>query len=73
MSINGKMANILKDDMITCGKRMDLKTSKCKKIIEEVYRTVERFDNIARSVGIKDNTINLIHSELEKRLILCAI
>ncbi|MBK5252424.1 MAG: type II toxin-antitoxin system HipA family toxin, partial [Peptostreptococcaceae bacterium] len=68
MSINGKMANILKDDMITCGKRMDLKTSKCKKIIEEVYRTVERFDNIARSVGIKDNTINLIHSELEKRL-----
>ena len=70
MSINGKMSNILKDDMIACGKRMDLKTSKCKKIIEEVYSAVEKFDNIAHSVGIKDTTINLIRKELKKQFIL---
>jgi len=65
MTINGKKSNILMDDMIACGQNMDLKTSKCKKIIEEVKDAVKEWQTIARSVAIKEKTINLIHKEIE--------
>jgi len=69
MSINGKISNVLKDDMIACGQKMDLKASKCKKIIEEVYIAVKEFQNIAYSVGIREKTISLIQNELEKQFL----
>jgi hypothetical protein len=69
MSINGKVSNILKDDMIACGQKMDLKASKCNKIIEEVYIAVKEFKNIAYSVGIREKTINLIKIKLERKFI----
>ena len=65
MTINGKKSNILMDDMIVCGQNMDMKTSKCKKIIEEVKEAVKEWPTIARSVKIRENTINLINKEIE--------
>jgi serine/threonine-protein kinase HipA len=73
MSINGKTSNILKDDMIVCGQKMDLKTSKCKKIIEDVHDAIKEFENIAHSVGIRDKTIDLIHKKLKNQSLQCAI
>ncbi|MDM8534598.1 hypothetical protein QUF55_07855 [Clostridiaceae bacterium HSG29] len=52
--------------MIKCGKAMDLKVFKCHKIIAEVYSAVQNFEDIARSVNIRDRTISLIKSVLEK-------
>ena len=66
MTINGKKSNISMDDMITCGQNMDLKTQKCKKIIEEVSEAVKEWQTIANSVGIRERTINLIHKEIGK-------
>jgi len=73
MSVNGKVYDITKEDMILCGKSMDLKVSKCHKIIEEVYHSVQAFEEIARSVNIRDNTIRLIQSELQKQHAKCML
>jgi serine/threonine-protein kinase HipA len=71
MSINGKTSDITKEDMIKCGKSMDLATAKCGKIIEEVYSSVKEFEKIARSVNIRDRTISLIQSVLQKQHSKC--
>lgn len=65
MTINGKKSNILIDDMIACGQNMDLKASKCKKIIQEVKKAVKEWQTIAHFVGIREKTINLINKEIE--------
>lgn len=67
MTVNGKLSNILKEDLMACGQKMDLKASKCHKIIEEVYSAVQAFQNIAQSVGIREKTIDLIQNELKKQ------
>ncbi len=69
MTINGKRADILIGDMIDCGKNMDLKTSKCNKIIQEVKTAIKDWEKIAVSVGIKDKTVELIKREIEKKAI----
>jgi serine/threonine-protein kinase HipA len=68
MSINGKTTNFVKEDLLKCGKSMDLKTSKCSKIIDEVTNVVKEYDIIARSVNIKENTINLITKIQKERI-----
>lgn len=65
MTINGKKSNILMNDMIACGQNMDIKTFKCKKIIEEVKAAVKEWQTIAHSVEIRKKTINLINKEIE--------
>ena len=65
MTINGKKSNILINDMIACGQDMDLKTFKCKKIIQEVKDAVKEWQTIAHSVEIREKTINLINMEIE--------
>jgi serine/threonine-protein kinase HipA len=67
MSINGKTSNITKEDIIQCGKAMDLKVSKCRKIIDEVYSSVREFEYLAQSVNIRDKTIGLIQGVLQKQ------
>ena len=67
MSINAKTADITKEDMIKCGKSMDITASKCQRMIDDVYSIVQEFSVIARSVNIKDKTINLITSVLQKQ------
>lgn len=73
MSINGKTSDITKEDMIKCGKSMDIKASRSHRIIEEVYSAVQEFDDIARSVNIRDKTISLIQSVLDKQHSQCAL
>lgn len=67
MSINGKRSNILQEDMTSCGQNMDLKTSRCKKIIEEVREAITDWPSIAISVGIREKTIQLISTEMRTR------
>lgn len=67
MSINGKRSNILQEDMTSCGQNMDLKTSRCKKIIEEVREAITDWPSIAISVGIREKTIQLIRTEMRTR------
>jgi len=66
MTINGKKSNILMSDMIACGQNMDIKTSRCKKMIEEVREAVKEWQTIARSVEIRKKTIDLISKEMER-------
>jgi serine/threonine-protein kinase HipA len=65
MTINGKKSGIFMNDLIACGQNMDIKTFKCKKIIQEVKGAVKEWETIARSVKIKEKTISLIHMEIE--------
>ena len=67
MTINGKMSNISLEDLIACGKTMDLKPAKCKKIVNEVAAAARQWEDIASSVGIREQTIRLIQKELEKQ------
>jgi len=69
MTINGKQSNILIEDLIACGENMDLKTFKCKKIIEDVKSAVNEWQTIAQSVGIREKTIRLIKKALESNRI----
>lgn len=64
MTVNAKRSNILMDDMIACGQNMDMKTSKCKKMIEEVKNAIQEWQTIAHSVKISEKAISLIHKEI---------
>lgn len=66
MTINGKGQNILNEDILACGKSMDLKAAKCKKIIEEVSAALSKWEVIARSLQIREETIGLIEKEIQK-------
>ncbi len=67
MTINGKKANILPEDLLACGQTMDMKPAKCKKIIAEVEAAVRDWPSIAHSVGIRDKTVRLVQVEMERR------
>ena len=67
LAAQGKTSNFDKDDLIQCGLTMDIKVSKCHKIIDEVYHVVMQFDTFARKVNLKETTINLIKNVLKKR------
>lgn len=45
MTINGKNKNISKDDLLHSGISMDLKKTKCRRIMEEVAQTVGKLQN----------------------------
>ena len=61
MTINGKSSDISINDLIVCGQNMDIKTSKCNKIIEEVKEAIKQWQDIAHSIGIRERTISLIN------------
>ncbi len=65
MTINGEKSNILINDMIVCGQNMDIKTFKCKRIIEEAKGAVKEWQTIAHSVEIREKTISFINKEIE--------
>jgi serine/threonine-protein kinase HipA len=67
MTINGKLSNFTMEDLVTCGLKMDLRASKCKKIIEEVRSVVMNFQKFARSVGIREKTIEMIDGVIQSR------
>ena len=66
MTVNGKSRDITKADISECGKRMGISTRKINSIISEVSGAVECFDDIAKEVGIRKETIKTISSVMEK-------
>ncbi len=66
MTVNGKSSGISKDDITECGKRMGISTRKINSIISEVSGAVECFDDIAKEVGVRKETIKTISSVMEK-------
>lgn len=56
MLINGKKDHIRIDDMITCGRNMDLSLPRIKSIISEVKETVLNWSQIAAKTGIRKET-----------------
>lgn len=70
MTINGKRSNFTLEDVIACGQNMDLKPSKCKKIIEDVKTAVQAWELIALGVGIRERTIQAIQKEIEKHCLV---
>lgn len=53
MLINGKKDHIKLDDIIACGKNMDISLPRIKSIISEVKETVLKWPKIAEETGIK--------------------
>lgn len=66
MTVNGKSRDITKADISECGKRMGISTRKINSIISEVSGAVDCFDDIAKEVGVRKETIKTISSVMEK-------
>ena len=66
MTVNGKSRDITKADISECGKRMGISTRKINSIISEVGGAVDCFDDIAKEVGVRKETIKIISSVMEK-------
>jgi len=66
MTVNGKSRDITKADISECGKRMGISTRKINSIISEVGGAVDCFDDIAKEVGVRKETIKTISSVMEK-------
>lgn len=55
MKINGKQDEIETDDIIACGRSMDISDKKLKEIMSQVMYAVEKWDEYAHDAGIKEN------------------
>lgn len=66
MTVNGKSRDITKADISECGKRMGISTRKINSIISEVGGAVDCFNDIAKEVGVRKETIKTISSVMEK-------
>ncbi len=66
MTVNGKRSDITFDDLICCGKAMDIRKSKCNKIIEEVRTEVDKWEVYAAKAGIREHTMQAIESIIKK-------
>ncbi len=56
MSINGKTENFTKQDIIDCGRHMNISNAKIKNIIEKVETSVSNWDKYARQAELPENT-----------------
>ena len=56
MSVNGKLENITMDDVISCGKRMNISKNKIRKITEEVNAAVGRWQIFAENAFLNEQT-----------------
>ena len=65
MSINNKLDNITFNDILEAGKNMEIKKSRCIKIIEEVRKTVNNFEIYALKAGVNRKRIEEIQSVLK--------
>lgn len=62
MLVNGKSANINRDDLIASGKSMGISTQKCKNIISEIETVANNMEKYFENVNIKEETYNAIMS-----------
>ena len=58
MSINGKRDNFLKDDLISVGKEMNIRSSH--RIIDEIIEVVSEWPKFAKDAGVEAQRIKLI-------------
>lgn len=68
MTINRKKSGITKDDMLACGKAMDIKASKANKIINEVKTVVDDWKSYAERVGIREITMKTVEDTMKNLL-----
>lgn len=54
MSVNGKLENITMDDVLSCGKRMNISKNKIRKITEEVNAAVGRWQIFAENAFLNE-------------------
>lgn len=68
MLINGKKDHIKLDDIIICGRNMDISLPRIKSIISEVKETVLKWPQIASETGIRKETYEGIQSIISTAL-----
>ena len=56
MSVNGKLENITMNDVLSCGKRMNISKNKIRKITEEVNAAVGRWQMFAENAFLNEQT-----------------
>lgn len=54
MKINGKRENIEIDDLITCGKNMDISNKRIKEILKQIIEVVDKWPRYAESAGVNE-------------------
>lgn len=68
MKINGKKDNITREDIISCGRNMDIALPRIKNIITEVIESVSQWPQFAVKAGIRSETCNGIRDIINKSL-----
>lgn len=65
MSINGKVENITKQDLLDCGKRMNISKMRSTRIIEDVGEKIEKWLSYAEQAKVKEQTAEMIQKNLK--------
>ena len=65
MTINGKQSDITAKDLVCAGKTMDIRPSKCKRILEEVKTEIDKWEMYAEKVGIRERTMDAINTVIK--------
>lgn len=65
MSINGKVENITKQDLLDFGKRMNISKMRSTKIIEDVGEKIEKWLSYAEQAKVKEQTAEMIQKNLK--------
>ena len=60
MSINGKQDDFSMDDILTCAKVAGLNLAKCRKIVSDILSVTNKWQKIAKAVGIEQTRITAI-------------
>lgn len=69
MTVNGKVSQIVLEDLILSGLKMGLKERRCKAIISEVKEAVNQFETFANQAGIKEKTYEYIKSVITDNMV----
>lgn len=64
MLVNGKKDGITYQDLVACGRNMDISTNRCKRIISDVANATDKWLAIASETGIRKETTQLINQKL---------
>lgn len=60
MTINGKSNLFTIEDLLHSGKIMDISKPRCKRIIDEVSRSIKEFESIALEIGVDAKMVDFI-------------
>ena len=54
MKINGRRENIEMDDLIICGRNMDISNKRIKEILKQIIEVVDKWPRYAESAGVNE-------------------